>query len=127
MRAGAVLFIMVLLLVWFVVSLLKGSDEIQARSEWSILQNLETRYRKTPTERTVLIEKQQGSCAAGIVAVEGNARVWILLDAKTKPPLKKLSNLNYHLSSSELTDILRACPVSNDVRSELRSHVTHKT
>jgi hypothetical protein len=126
LRAVAALFIAVLLAVWFIVSILKGSDEIQARPEWSVLQNLEVRYRKNPTDRAVVIEKQPPYCAAGIVALDGHARVWILLDAKSKPLLKKLSDLNYRLSGSDLSEILRACPVSNDARIELQSHVADK-
>jgi hypothetical protein len=123
LRAVATLLIVVLLFVWFIVSILKGSDEIQARSEWSVLQNLEVRYRKYPTDRAVLLDKQPPYCAAGVVALDGHARVWILLDAKTKPLLKKLPDLNYRLSGDEMSEILRACPVSNEVRIELQSHV----
>lgn len=126
MRAVVALLIVVLLFVWFIVSILKGSDEIQARSEWSVLQNLEVRYRKYPTDRAVLLDKQPPYCAAGVVALDGHARVWILLDAKTKPLLKKLPDLNYRLSGDDLLEILRACPVSNDVRIELQSHITGK-
>jgi hypothetical protein len=46
-----------------------------------------------------------------------------MLDAKTKPLLKKLPDLNYRLSGDDMSEILRACPVSNDVRIELQSHV----
>jgi hypothetical protein len=123
LRAVATLLIVVLLFVWFIVSILKGSDEIQARSEWSVLQNLEVRYRKYPTDRAVLLDKQPPYCAAGVVALDGHARVWILLDAKTKPLLKKLPDLNYRLSGDDMSEILRACPVSNEVRIELQSHV----
>jgi hypothetical protein len=126
LRAVATLLIVVLLFVWFIVSILKGSDEIQARSEWSVLQNLEVRYRKYPTDRAVLLDKQPPYCAAGVVALDGHARVWILLDAKTKPLLKKLPDLNYRLSGDDMSEILRACPVSNDVRIELQSHVADK-
>jgi hypothetical protein len=120
------LLIVVLLFVWFIVSILKGSDEIQARSEWSVLQNLEVRYRKYPTDRAVLLDKQPPYCAAGVVALDGHARVWILLDAKTKPLLKKLPDLNYRLSGGDMSEILRTCPVSNDVRIELQSHLADK-
>ena len=126
MRAAAVLSVVVFLIAWFIVSILRGSDEIQARSEWSVLQNLEVRYRKNPTDRAVIIEKQPPYCAAGVVALDGRARVWIMLDAKTKPALKKLPDLNYRLSDSELSEILRACPVSGDVRIELQHHVAGK-
>ena len=120
------LLIGVFLIAWFIVSILRGSDEIQARSEWSVLQNLEVRYRKNPTDRAVVIEKQPPYCAAGVVALDGHARVWILLDAKTKPALKKLPDLNYRLSDSELSEILRICPISGDVRIELQHHVASK-
>jgi len=113
----------VLLFVWFIVSILKGSDEIQARSEWSVLQNLEVRYRNYPTDRAVLLDKQPPYCAAGVVSLDGHARVWIMLYAKTNPLLKKLPDLNYRLSGDDMSEILRACPVSNDVRIELQSHV----
>jgi hypothetical protein len=126
LRAVVALLIVVLLFVWLIVSILKGSDEIQARSEWSVLQNLEVRYRKYPTDRAVLLDKQPPYCAAGVVALDGHARVWILLDAKTKPLLKKLPDLNYRLSGDDMSEILRACPVSNDVRIELQSHVAGK-
>jgi hypothetical protein len=126
LRAVAALLIVVLLFVWFIVSILKGSDEIQARSEWSVLQNLEVRYRTYPTDRAVLLDKQPPYCAAGVVALEGHARVWILLDAETKPLLKKLPDLNYRLSDDEMAEILRACPVSKEVRIELQNHVAGK-
>lgn len=122
----AALLSLVLLFVWFIVSILKGSDEIQARSEWSVLQNLEVRYRKYPTDRAVLLDKQPPYCAAGVVTLDGHARVWILLDAKTKPLLKKLPDLNYRLSDDDMAEILRTCHVSNEVRIELQSHVAGK-
>jgi hypothetical protein len=123
---AAVLFVVMLLVTWFIVSILKGSDEIQARPEWSVLQNLEVRYRKSPTDRGVVIEKQPPYCAAGIIALDGHARVWILLEAKTKPLLKKLPDLNYRLSGRDLSEILRACPVSSDARIELQNHVADR-
>jgi len=122
----AALLSLVLLFVWCIVSILKGSDEIQARSEWSVLQNLEVRYRKYPTDRAVLLDKQPPYCAAGVVTLDGHARVWILLDAKTKPLLKKLPDLNYRLSDDDMAEILRTCHVSNEVRIELQSHVAGK-
>lgn len=126
MRAAGLLFVVGFLIVWFIVSILKGSDEIQARAEWSVLQNLELRYRKNPSDLAIVIDKQPPYCAVGILSVDGHARIWLLLDGKTKPALKKLSSLDYRVSSSDLAAIFRACPVSNDVRSELHSHVADR-
>jgi hypothetical protein len=79
-----------------------------------------------PNDRAVIIERQPPYCAAGVVAFDGHARVWILLDAKSNPLIKKLPDLNYRLSGSDLLAILRACEVSSNVRVELQSHVSNK-
>jgi hypothetical protein len=49
--------------------------------------------------------------------------VWLLLNAKDAPLVKKLSDINYELSEDEFGRILRFCAVSNEVQLELREHL----
>lgn len=120
---ASIVFLLIFGVVALVYFYLKGSDELQSKPEWSVLQNLEFRYRTNPIASRLLIEKQDAHCAVGIVSADGQSRVWLLLNAAHEPLVKKLPELEYWLSEAEFTKILGACKINEQVRSELVAHI----
>lgn len=99
-----------------------GNDELRSAPEWSVLQNLEVRYRGQ-TGLPVIVEKQERHCAAGIWAADRSTRVWILLDARYQPLVKKLPDGKYDLNRDGLKQILDTCQPTAKVLAELQNHL----
>ncbi len=108
---------------WYLSAIVRGSDELQSKPEWSFLQNFEYYYRQHPVNDTLIIEKKSPYCAAGMIASDGHSRMWVLLAAKNKPLVKKLPDLDYRVTQRDIDRLSSECSVSNEVAAELRSHL----
>ena len=97
-------------------------DELRSKPEWSYLQRLEFQYRADQVAG-LIVEKNKDYCAVGIPALNKNSRVWMLLNAKYRPLVKKLPDIEYRLAGDNLADILKSCAVSDTVRGELERHM----
>jgi hypothetical protein len=112
--------------VWLLLSLgCDGGGEVKSKREWSILQVAESTHRDSPTsEKRLLRYYHEEYRAVGVLTDDARGRVWILLNARHDPMIKEIpANLPYHLSSSELDQVLADGDVSVIVAAHLRSKV----
>lgn len=106
---------------------ISNSDELQSKREWSVLQNLEVRYRDDQAKKVIMSKADAEYCAAGILADDGETRVWILANARYNPLVKILPNVPFHLSPESLSDITNGCGPTTQVLMELRSRLSTAT
>jgi hypothetical protein len=102
---------------------LSQSSELTAKPEISLLQGVEFRNRGKSPEVHLMLEKSGDYCSAGIIAIDGKTRVWILLRSTQPPMVKKMPDLDYRITRQELDRLSSECSVSNEVSTELRSHL----
>ena len=101
-------------------TVLKNSDEIQSKREWSILQVLRHRYQEEQLNTRIIIEQLDEFYAAGILSDDDNSsRVWILLNPNHLPLIKELPSQNYHIRENELEHILSEAEVSDAIETHL--------
>lgn len=101
-----------------------ANDELGSKPEWSVLQSLEVQHRDTAKASSGPLVRKEGTyCAAGLIAVDGASRVWILLNAEKEPLVKKLPDLDYKLSNADMVQIESQCVLSDAVRRELVGHI----
>ncbi|KAB8193913.1 hypothetical protein FKV24_006120 [Lysobacter maris] len=89
-----------------------------------MLQDLEFRYREAQDLRPLIIEKQSGLCAAGILSKGQDARVWILLNARFEPRIKVMPAASYEISTKDLAEISSKCEIGEYVRADLEAHLS---
>ncbi len=100
-----------------------GSDEIQSKPEWSMLQNLEFQYRDRSIGSEPIFVRRNGYCAIGVPSKVGGNTVWLLADAKHEPLVKYLPEVDHEITASQFNAIEAECALSVAVREHLKRRV----
>lgn len=100
-----------------------GENELISKEEWSILQSVEYRYRKSVSEDHLVLVEQSGKHLAGILSADGGQRLWVLLDPVHKPFLKQLPQGDYRISSGEFLKITAFGKVHPEVQSVIKKAI----
>jgi len=124
-------YIFVLLIFCFLIILgiiyfnnyISNSDDIQSKREWSILQELEYKYRDNSLTQRCIIENIQEYYAVGTMSDDSKSRVWLLLNPKYKPYIKFLPKKKYRFFPTDIELILRMAPVDDKMYDYLISIV----
>jgi hypothetical protein len=123
MRIAIIILVVVTALIAAVSFRFRGASELAAKPEISLLQGVEFRNRGKSQSTQLLVEKTDDYCSAGIIATDGMTRVWILLNSKQPPLVKKLPDLDYRISQGDIDRVGSQCSVSREVLAELTSHL----
>jgi hypothetical protein len=105
--------------ILYLLYLVKSSDEIQSKREWSILQSLELKYRDRPLQDGVFVDQIDEFTAAAIRSDDGKTRVWVLLNPKHEPLIKHLPNMAFTLTPDELHQLESSYEIKPIVREYL--------
>ena len=101
-------------------------EEGRSKDEWSVLQTVMLLNGRTAEKRWTVV--QHGSYQVlGIQSLGSPAVIWILLNPRYRPRVKKLSakpRADYFLYASEFKEVLSAADVTDpDVLQELEYHL----
>lgn len=104
--------------------LLKQSDELGSKPEYSFLQALAVQNRGMPVDDHLIMKQHNGHCAVGIPASSGKGRVWVLLNPKYKPYEKEMpTGEDYRISRDGLNWLKQQCEIKELVVRSLEEHV----
>lgn len=90
-------------------ALCSGCNEEGSKHEWSILQAAEFRHRDEPLTEQMKVEFYEDYCAVGFVPKGARERVWVLMNPKYRPTVKKLPNLPLVLTAKEFESLPAKC------------------
>ena len=82
--------------------MLKSSDELKSKREWSLMQIIQENKKGTNYSSRVVVERVEECTAVGILPANSNKRVWIMLNPKYQPWIKVIPNEDFYISPSEL-------------------------
>lgn len=103
--------------------LLKRSNELGSKPEYSILQVLEVQNRATPITDRLLVKRRNEYYVVGIPASNGKQWVWVLLNPKYRPFVKELPAESYRITHDQLGSLRRECEVTDPVVKTLEKHL----
>ncbi len=104
--------------------LLKQSNELGSKPEYSFLQAIAVQDRNAPAEGGLIIKRHNRYCAVGIPAADGKDRVWVLLNPKYRPYEKEMpSGEDYRISRDNLDSLKKQCKITDPVVHLLESHL----
>jgi hypothetical protein len=98
-----------------------AQKEIPGKVEWSALQAAEEKFRQNDTEHMLLYQVEDYF----LVGVRGNnsgKRIWLLLNPKSPPTVKKIPEGDYVISRDEFEKIKAFHHAHPAVVEELQSH-----
>ena len=96
------------------------SDEVASKSEWAVLRKAAQEDRFSAQAGAAVVVEVDGYHVLRVDADNGRDHVWIMLDAKHEPYVKRLPDLPYRVDIKDLAKIYPA--TSFWVRTELSMH-----
>lgn len=109
--------------IWALYVGISSDVELANKEEWSILQDLESKYRDNNSEpNTILVKNHAGTGydLAGMKDSKTSKRIWILTNSKISPKIKLMPEVSeINLSDQQEELILRSLDVNYEVKSFL--------
>jgi hypothetical protein len=97
-------------------------NDAQSKVEWSILQKVEHEDRFAALVGSAVVVESDGYHLLRVEAENGRGHVWIMLDAKHEPLVKRLPDLPYRIDVKDSAKVLSSGVASMAVRIELTMH-----
>lgn len=98
------------------------SDAVSSKVEWSILQKAMRQERPSTLVGSAVVVEADGHHVLRVDAENGRDHVWIMLDAKHEPFVKRLPDLPYRMDIMDIAKIFSSGVASQAVRLELTMH-----
>ena len=86
-----------------------GCSASGERHEWSLLQVVEYEQRGVVSPEPVTVRMREGYCVVGLLAADGQSRVWVLISPRHSPFLKKIPDLEAGMTPSEVALLPATC------------------
>lgn len=100
--------------------LLPACTDSGGKHEWSLLQVYEYQNRGAGSAENPIIKFHDDYCVAGFVSSrDGSQRVWVLMNPRFKPYLKKLPDQPVAISKAQYDSLPKKCRSDKRIESSL--------
>ncbi len=96
-----------------------GCNEEGSKHEWSILQVVEFRHRDEPLTDNPKVELYEEYCAVGFKSKSKKERIWVLMNPKYSPMLKKMPNEPLSVTTEEYDNLPATCRHDERIRNAI--------
>jgi hypothetical protein len=107
---------------WLIVRSLRSNEELASKSEWSVVQAVESQHRDKPGNKIEVVKMDRHSLV-GIPVNDTRKEIWIMLNPQNPPYYKQIPQGAYTLSRDDLKNVLASNGVNSTVANCLKSHV----
>lgn len=79
------------------------------RHEWSLLQVVEYEQRDAVSTGRITVSMREGYCIVGLLAADGQSRVWVLMNPRYPPFLKQVPDVEVSMTPSDVAFLPVTC------------------